>query len=82
MAGGQRQIDQMYAFTQVDPLDNTEGVIAFLAESGWIPMVGADMDRIEYLRPMAQRVANETRTPVKLLRFSFRQVMEELIPDG
>jgi hypothetical protein len=82
MAGGQLRIDEMYAFTQLDPLDNTEGVIAFLADSGWIPMVGADMTRVENLRPMAQRVANETGQPVRLLRFSVREEIEVLKPDG
>ena len=71
--GKLRRIDEMYAFTQVDPTDNTEGVIAFHTGQGWMPMVGADMERVEYLRPMAQSVADETQTPVKVLRFSERE---------
>lgn len=82
MAGGQRKIDEMFAYIQLDPLDNTEGVIAFLAESGWMPMVGADMSRVEYLRPMAQKIADETGRPVQLVKFSTREELEMLRPEG
>ena len=82
MAGGQRRIDEMYAYIQLDPLDNTEGVIAFLAESGWMPMVGADMQRVEFLRPIAQEVADTTGRPVQLIKFSTREELEMLRPEG
>ena len=78
--GKLRRIDEMYAFTQVDPADNTEGIIAFHAGSGWMPMVGADMERVQYLRPRAQEVANATGTPVKVLRFSVREEVAEIRP--
>ena len=80
MAGGQVRIDQMYAFIQLDPLDNTEGVIAFMSENGWMPMVGADMGRVEFLKPMAKRVADETGRPVQLIKFSVREEIEEIEP--
>jgi len=80
MAGGQVSIDQMYAFIQLDPTDNTEGVIAYLTGTGWMPMVGADMARIKYLRPFAQEVANSTGNPVKLIRFTNREELDELPP--
>lgn len=82
MAGGQLNIDEMYAFIQLDPLDNTEGIIAFLAESGWMPMVGADMARVTTLMPRAKEVANATGRPVKLVKFSVRTEIEVVEPDG
>lgn len=82
MAGGPRRIDEMFAFIQLDPADNTEGVIAFLTESGWMPMVGADMNRVAHLRPMAQEVADATGRPVQLVKFSTREELEMLRPEG
>ncbi len=82
MAGGQLRIDEMFAFIQLDPLDNTEGVIAFLSADGWMPMVGADMARVEKLRPMAQEVADATGRPVQLVKFSTREELEMLRPEG
>jgi hypothetical protein len=82
MAGGQLRIDEMFAYIQLDPLDNTEGVIAFLSDTGWMPMVGADMKRIGSLRPLAQQVADETGRPVQLVKFSNREELEMLRPEG
>ncbi len=82
MAGGQRKIDEMFAYIQLDPLDNTEGVIAYLTEQGWMPMVGADMERAQYLRPMAQEIADGTGRPVQLIRFTNREELEMLRPEG
>lgn len=80
MSGGQRRIDEMYAFVQLDPTDNTEGVIGFHSEQGWMPMVGADTARVESLRAMAQKVATETGAPVKVLRFTVREEILEITP--
>jgi hypothetical protein len=46
-----------------------------------MPMVGADMDRVEYLRPLAQNVADDTGRPVQLVRFTNREEMELLRPE-
>lgn len=80
MAGGQVRIDEMYAFIQLDPTDNTEGVIAFMSGSGWMPMVGADMERVKFLRPMAKRVASDTGAPVTLIKLSVREEVEVISP--
>lgn len=80
MSGGQVHIDQMYAFIQLDPLDNTEGVIAFMTGDTWMPMVGADMARVEMLRPIAQQVASNTGTEVKLIRLTAREEVEVIPP--
>lgn len=81
MAGGQLHIDEMYAFIQMDPSDNTEGVIAFMTKEGWMPMVGADMRRVGFLMPRAQEVANATGRPVQLVKFSLREEIEVIEPD-
>lgn len=76
------RIESMYAFIQLDPKDDTEGIIAFYSglDGTWMPMVGADMERVEQLRPMAQQTANATNTSVQLVRFTTREEIEEISP--
>ena len=71
------RIEEMYAFVAEDKGPDDEGIIGFMAETGWMPMVGADMARVESLKPIAQHVARATGKKIKLLRFTKR---EELGP--
>lgn len=73
------KIDQMYAYIAQDP-DGSEGITAFLAEDGWMPMVGADLKRAEALRPMAEILARESGRPIKLVRFEIRTELEDILP--
>ena len=78
---GQLRIESMYAFIQLDPADNTEGVIAFMGPGGtWMPMVGADMERVEQLRGWAQETAKVTGNPVQLVHFTNREEIEVIEP--
>jgi len=72
---GQLRIDQMFAFIVVDD-DGTEGVCAFNGPNGPVPMVGADMARVESLRPIAQMLANALKKPVTVAKFSIREDIE------
>lgn len=76
------RIESMYAFIQLDPADNTEGVIAFLnqVDRTWMPMVGADMERIEQIRPKAELTAKVTGRPVLLVHFTIREEIEVIQP--
>lgn len=69
-----KKIEEMYAFVVTDPDDDTEGVIGMKTDIGWMPLVGADLSRIESLREMAKTIAGAagTRDSLKLLRFSHR----------
>ena len=75
-------IKTMYAFIQLDPVDNAEGLIAFKdARTGWwMPMVGADMERVEQLRPLAQETATHTGNQVQLVHFTNREEKEVIEP--
>lgn len=82
-------IDRMYAFVQEDTGPDDEGVISALASvhgpfhaAGPMPLVGSDMARINSLRPIAQRVADATGKPVKVLMFSVRTEVAVLMPYG
>lgn len=76
---GQLRIDQMFAYIVMDD-DDTEGIPAFLSNGMPMPMVGADMARVESLNPIAQMMAKELGKKVTLVRFSDRVEMEVFEP--
>lgn len=69
-------ITEMWAWVCTEP-DGGEGIPAFEMNGHVMPLMGADKLRIESLRPMAQKVLGQG-LPVKLLKFSNMEVMEEL----
>lgn len=76
---GQLRIEQMYAFIVLDD-DNTEGIPAFATPSGPMPMVGADMKRVDDLRPIAETIARDMGKKVTLCRFEVRTEIEVFEP--
>lgn len=48
------KIDEMFAFIIEDSGPEDEGIIGISTPSGWMPLVGADMKRVDLLRPMAR----------------------------
>lgn len=75
------RIDVMYAYVTEDTGPDDEGVIAAqLGPSGWMPLVGADKERMEAMRHLAQRSADAQGKVVKLLEFSVRRQVEEIQP--
>lgn len=77
---GQVRIDQMFAFILLDD-DNTEGIPAFHRTDGMaMPMVGADMTRVESLRGMAVHMARLHKKKVTLVKFTKREELEVFEP--
>jgi len=77
------KIRALYAYLSHEKGDpDDEGVTAFMPElSGqWMPMVGADKERMESLRPIAQGLANESGQKITLVKFSFRSDIETIEP--
>ena len=70
------KINEMYAFVATEE-DGTEGIPAVRMGNTFYPLVGADMDRIESLRHLAQGFADEG-VPIKLVRFSTAEILETL----
>lgn len=70
------KIDEMYAFVVEDSGPDDEGIIGMNTKGGWMPLVGADMARIESLRPIARNIAYQLGKPVKLLHFDNRKELE------
>ncbi len=76
------KIKEMFAFIVEDKGPDDEGVIAFesrsktTGESLWLPLVGADMARVESLRPFAEGIGRQIGKRVKLCKFNNRQEIE------
>jgi hypothetical protein len=78
---GQLHIDQIFAFIVRDK-DGTEGVCGWLnpATGLWVPLIGADLARVEAVRPIAADLAKALKTPITLAFFSTRHNIEVLKP--
>jgi hypothetical protein len=63
-------INELYAFVSVDPEDDDEGVIAFQTDDGWMPMIGADMERVESLKAIADQMVEELGIKYEIRYFS------------
>jgi len=57
-----------------------EGITAMMVGDKWMPMVGADMKRIESLRPIAEKMAAIHGQKVILVKFTIRTDIEEIKP--
>lgn len=67
------RIKEIFAFVAEDSGPDDEGITAMPVGHIWMPMVGADMARVNSLRPVAAKIARRTGKPVKILRFSHRE---------
>jgi hypothetical protein len=77
--GKQDRIDEIYAFISSD--ETGEGVVAMtLADGSTIPMIGADMARVNDLRKVAQQIADVMHIRIKLIKLSVREEVEEIAP--
>jgi len=70
----------MFAFISVDECPEDEGIVAARIGDTWMPLVGADMDRVESLKPLAMGVARLTGKRIVLARFGVREDLEEIAP--
>lgn len=69
----------MFAFVSED--GEGEGICGFLMPDGkWMPLVGADMKRVEQLRPIAKDIAEQSGKTIRLLHFSTRRELEVIKP--
>jgi hypothetical protein len=78
---GQLRIERLFAFVLVDD-DGSEGVPAFRNGNMVLPMTGADMARVDELRPIAQQLADDFKKPITLVVFENRVEKEVISPRG
>ncbi|MBA7593759.1 hypothetical protein ES703_00692 [subsurface metagenome] len=67
------RIEEMYAFVAEDSGPDDEGVVAMSAGGVMLPLVGADIARVESLRPIARDISAQTGKKIKLLHFTQRE---------
>lgn len=68
------KIETIYAFVAQRP-DSGEGIMGFLGPDGtMIPMIGADLERVKDLKPIADMMSRELKTPYKIYHFTKREI--------
>ena len=72
-----KTIDALYAWVATEP-SGDEGVCGAQIGDTHYPLVGADIDRVKSLRGHAELLREATGYPVRLVRFSRREDLEEL----
>lgn len=72
------RIEEMYAFVAEDSGPDDEGIIGMNTAMGWMPLVGADMKRVESLRPIARGLGRQIGKKVTLAHFTNREDLEVL----
>lgn len=70
------KITEVYAFVVSDSTPDDEGIIGL----GHMPLVGADIGRVNVLKPVAQEVANRLGKDIHLLKFVGRIEVEVIKP--
>jgi hypothetical protein len=72
------RVEELYAFI-FEPKDpGQEDIVAVKTGQGLIPLVGAGIEKMEALRPLALQVAQNSGVRIKVLRFSNREELETL----
>jgi hypothetical protein len=66
------RITELYAFL-AEEAPGEEGVMAFWTGETWMPMIGADMTRVESLLPLAEAISRATGKPSRVRRFVLRE---------
>lgn len=64
----------MFAFVVVDT-DGTEGVVAVKIKNEWLPLMGADMARVDSLKPLVLADPALRGRRVTILRFGDRETI-------
>ena len=73
------KITELYAFIAEEGPED-EGIVAMTVGDMLMPMVGADMDRVESLRPIAENIARIYSQKIILAKFTIRTDLEEITP--
>lgn len=74
------KIDSFYAYISVDEEGN-EGLCAAPVNGNLIPLVGADLDRMNSLIGIAQNIANQSSQTIKMIKMTSRLDLKTLQKD-
>lgn len=71
------RVEELWAYLVIDK-DDIEGIIsAYMPALGNVPLVGADKERMDSFRFLAEETAKTIGVKVQLVRFHGREVLEE-----
>lgn len=73
------RIEHVWAFVSID--DNDEGGICGAAiglGGSWLPLIGADEQRLRALLPLAEEIASATGKRIKLIKLTTREDIMEV----
>lgn len=76
------KITKVTAFVAIDPKDGDEGVMAFLSDGGWMPLICADEARIESMLPIAEEISVASGKPYRIIQFSVREDVTDQVKDN
>jgi len=70
-------VTELFAFiAEEEP--GEEGVMGVMVNGTWTPLIGADMNRIHSLKPIADQISEASRLPYKLLHFKLEGEITDL----
>jgi len=79
------KITELWAYVAVDEKDNCEGIVSAYVPnipganaSGIMPLICADKARLKSCRPIAIHIAKQSKTKIKVLKFTQREEIEEI----
>jgi hypothetical protein len=71
-----QKIERLYAWI-AEEADGGEGLCSVQMGEMQMPMIGADRERIESLRPYAEQVARLSGRPIRLIEYGSRKVLAD-----
>lgn len=75
------KITEMYCFAMYDKDESDEGVPVFTSRDGELmPLMGADLTRIDSLRIVAQALADAFGKQLRIYKFTNREQIGEVNP--
>ena len=77
------RINEMFCFAMDDATErdpNDEGVPCIFGQLGPMPLMGADIARVESLTRYAQEIADQVGKPLRIYKFSHKEQIGEVTP--
>lgn len=77
------KIEEIFAYIAVDNEPEDEGVVAAaIGPMGiMMPLIGANVARVDSIREMARKIANDSGKTIRLCKFSVREIVEVIEPE-
>lgn len=72
--GNTFKITELYAYVSAD--EGGEGIIGAPIQGVMTPLIGADLDRMKSLRPVAKALAKQFGVKIKFMRFTLESATE------